>query len=607
MYEQAQIILDGEILGNNVIINRHFEDIYKISPLIIKNFINIINESSSILKPVRIKKYYFTQSNCINIVFKNKIALGEVQLAYILNKNNELQLDEYKILIIEGENKGHFIAEQNLNTILKEDELKYKLNKTFNYKTDNIKIQNNCQEDLVEGLFELNQVNDEKSEVAGKTLEEILNATIDESFNDELELNNEFEKKEEIQPFLTENEKEAFTEDLDSEEDMFEVKKEICKRNSDRKKDEFINITAKNVQEENLLKTSENTDRQERIIEKTIIEKIYTQNIEVAERIAEDSTKEIVLEQTTENFDSVGQNAKDVVINEFSEQDVVKTEAVEQLIENPILGATSEQNVEKIAKDSIIENSDIDEKAFFDESENLETFYEQESVDFENSKETELEDIINIDKIENDNTTSYVVENNDFNDISDAFEENNYNQHMDLNVKDFDFIDKYLNDDDLVDFYDVIPRFIDDDFQADKAEDSMSVESCKDDKEEEKLQNSDKKVFEDKKVENFNELNRDEKIAMYQKILKGYDNGMTENKLNKLRENFNIIQDKEDKEDKMTSDDVLDAQVKLLLDNSSKAFRILETEGKQDVIQIGEELFLSKDKIYTWGDVYYLE
>ena len=76
------------------------------------------------------------------------------------------------------------------------------------------------------------------------------------------------------------------------------------------------------------------------------------------------------------------------------------------------------------------------------------------------------------------------------------------------------------------------------------------------------------------------------------------------NALNKFKENFNIIQDKEDK---MTSDDVLDAQVKLLLDNSSKAFRILETEGKQDVIQIGEELFLSKDKIYTWGDVYYLE
>ena len=604
MYEQAQVILDGEILGNNVIINRHFEDIYKISPLIIKNFINIINESSSILKPVRIKKYYFTQNNCINIVFKNKIALGEVQLAYILNKNNELQLDEYKILIIEGENKGLFIAEQNLNTILKEDELKYKLNKTFNHETDNIKIQNNSQEDSEDGLFELNQINDEKGKVASKTLEEILNTTIDESFNDELELNNKFEKKEDIQPFLAENEKEAFTEDFDSEEDMFEAKKEICKRNSDRKKDEIINIKDKNVQEENLLKTSENTDRQERIIEKTIIEKFYTQNIEVPKRIAEDSTKEIVLEQTTEKFDSVGQNAKDVVVNEFSEQDVEKTAAVEQLIEDPILGETSEQNTEKIAEDLIVENSDINEKTFFDESKNVDTFYEQESVELENSKETELEDIINIDKAEKTNETSEVVGNNNFNEVFEIFEENNYDQYMDSNIKDFDFIDKYINDDDLVDFYDVIPRFIDDDFQADKAEDSMSVESCKDDKEEEKLQNSDKKVFEDKKVENLNELNRDEKIAMYQKILKGYDNGMTENKLNKLRENFNIIQNKEDE---MTSDDVLNAQVKLLLDNSSKAFRILETEGKQDVIQIDEELFLSKDKIYTWGDVYYLE
>ena len=293
-----------------------------------------------------------------------------------------------------------------------------------------------------------------------------------------------------------------------------------------------------------------------------------------------------------------------MVVNEFSEQDVEKTEAVEQLIEDPILGETSEQNSEKIAEDLIVENSDINEKTFFDESKNVDTFYEQESVELENSKETELEDIINIDKAEKTNETSEVVGNNNFNEVFEIFEENNYDQYMDSNIKDFDFIDKYINDDDLVDFYDVIPRFIDDDFQADKAEDSMSVESCKDDKEEEKLQNSDKKVFEDKKVENLNELNRDEKIAMYQKILKGYDNGMTENKLNKLRENFNIIQNKEDE---MTSDDVLNAQVKLLLDNSSKAFRILETEGKQDVIQIDEELFLSKDKIYTWGDVYYLE
>ena len=598
MYEQAQVILDGEILGNNVIINRHFEDIYKISPLIIKNFINIINESSSILKPVRIKKYYFTQNNCINIVFKNKIALGEVQLAYILNKNNELQMDEFKILV--SENEDCFVLTQNVN----EEELNCKSSEVICSKSDNIESFNNSQGDLVDGLSELNQINDEKEEVASRTLEEILNGTIDVSFSDDLELNNEFEKKEEIQLFLNENEKEAFTEDLDSEEDMFEAKKEIYKRNSDRKKDEIINIKDKNVQDEVLGQTVGNTDIKERIIEKTIIEKIYTQNIGVAERIAEDSTKEIVLEQTTESLNLLEQEAENVIMNEFSEQEVEKTEAVEQLIENPILEDVSEQNSEKIAEDSIIENSDIDEKAFFDESENLETFYEQESVELENSKETELEDIINIDKAEKTNETSEVVGNNNFNEVFEIFEENNYDQYMDSSIKDFDFIDKYINDDDLVDFYDVIPRFIDDDFQADKAEDSMFVESCKDDKEEEKLQNSDKKVFEDKKVENLNELNRDEKIAMYQKILKGYDNGMTENKLNKLRENFNIIQNKEDE---MTSDDVLNAQVKLLLDNSSKAFRILETEGKQDVIQIDEELFLSKDKIYTWGDVYYLE
>ena len=118
MYEHKQIILNGEILNNNVVINRYFEIIYKISPLIIKNFINIINETPSISKPVRIKKYDFLQINCINIHFKSKDSTGEVQLAYILNKENELVIDTYKLLITEGENKGYFTEMQNNNARL---------------------------------------------------------------------------------------------------------------------------------------------------------------------------------------------------------------------------------------------------------------------------------------------------------------------------------------------------------------------------------------------------------------------------------------------------------------------------------------------------------
>ena len=90
---------------------------------------------------------------------------------------------------------------------------------------------------------------------------------------------------------------------------------------------------------------------------------------------------------------------------------------------------------------------------------------------------------------------------------------------------------------------------------------------------------------------------------MYQKILKGYDNQMIENKLNLFKENFKLLQ----KEECLTIEDVLDAQVELLVDTNAKAFRILGDDIKQDVIQIDKELFLSKDKIYTWGDVYLLD
>ena len=78
---------------------------------------------------------------------------------------------------------------------------------------------------------------------------------------------------------------------------------------------------------------------------------------------------------------------------------------------------------------------------------------------------------------------------------------------------------------------------------------------------------------------------------------------MVENKLNKLKHDYNSTQ----KEEKLTLDDVLDAQVELLIDNSSKAFRVLDGDIKQDLIQLDNELYLSKDKIYTWGDVYILD
>lgn len=532
MYEQKQIIIDGEILGNNVIINRQFESICNISPLIIKNFVNIINEYTFLSKPVRIKKYDFVQNNCIRIFFKSKFSLGEVQLAYVLNKNNELLIDTYNLLITEGENKGYFIAKQNINA-----KINHSVHKEYNISDlseEYVTLSSNSQNDVDLVTSELEQINNELVNDTNIELVESVNDIIDETNEDSFALTNNSEENNEFNEALIPNEA-SFKDDVEfaSEDDINDVKKSIYFDNISRKSEDLINSKeeiSEQILEENNLNIQAN---EEKILENTIL------------------SSEISVVQSE---------------NEISIEVIADT------------NSTFVENNQKTNQNETTSIIDV-EKEYNSNSEDLIITPElNENTEINSSEGNIVSEIIN-------NDDNSIIKNED-----DEFKIENIVEN------DIIFTNTYGAD--LVDFYDIIPKYQDDILEIDN-EDEIEVVA----QEENLTQSLDNKNFGYKRNKKNYNLNKKTKIAMYKNILEGYDNKMTKDKLNKFKEKFDLLQ----ADEKLTMDDVLDAQVELLIDNSSKAFRIYESDIKKDVIQIGEELFLSKDKIYTWGDVYYLD
>ena len=191
MYEGKQIILDGEVYGDNVIVNRQFELIYEISPLIIKNFINIINETVLLSKPVRIKKYGFIENNCICISFKTKFSSGEMQLAYVLNKQEELLLDTYNLRITDGENQGYFIAKQNIAKSGKINHKQYNISQEEEVFVD---INNNEQKAPETTTTHAEQIDTETTESLEQILEKAMNIDTEEPLQEDTESNNTHKK-----------------------------------------------------------------------------------------------------------------------------------------------------------------------------------------------------------------------------------------------------------------------------------------------------------------------------------------------------------------------------------------------------------------------------
>ena len=85
------IMIDGEWLGDNVVINGTFRAICNISPIIVLEFVKLVNKLESKNAQYAITSFNFSDSDGIHICFENSKFKGFADLSFVL-KNSELFL-----------------------------------------------------------------------------------------------------------------------------------------------------------------------------------------------------------------------------------------------------------------------------------------------------------------------------------------------------------------------------------------------------------------------------------------------------------------------------------------------------------------------------------
>ena len=91
------ITINGEYLGNSVVINGMFRAICTISPVIMRDFVHIINKIDKLDNAVKIRNFN-CGFDCINIEFENSVSKGIASLYFKL-KNGEPELTNCKLII----------------------------------------------------------------------------------------------------------------------------------------------------------------------------------------------------------------------------------------------------------------------------------------------------------------------------------------------------------------------------------------------------------------------------------------------------------------------------------------------------------------------------
>ena len=105
------IIIDGEWLGENVEINGLFRAICTISPVVMREFVRLINKTDCLYEAVKIDKFEFPNNNSINIEFSNN-SLNGVASLYFKLQDGKPELVDGKILINQNETEAFTNSEE---------------------------------------------------------------------------------------------------------------------------------------------------------------------------------------------------------------------------------------------------------------------------------------------------------------------------------------------------------------------------------------------------------------------------------------------------------------------------------------------------------------
>ena len=103
------ITINGEWLGDNVVINGIFRTICAISPSVMQEFIKAINSIEKLDEAVRINKFCFPDNNTIEIEFSNKSINGLADLYFYL-ENGSPKLKDSRLVLKNEEKKEEDIS-----------------------------------------------------------------------------------------------------------------------------------------------------------------------------------------------------------------------------------------------------------------------------------------------------------------------------------------------------------------------------------------------------------------------------------------------------------------------------------------------------------------
>ena len=115
------IMINGEWLGDRVIINGVFRAICAISPKIMSEFVHLINKLDESLSQFTVTSFEFSNTDGVKIYFSNDKFVGIADLAFCLKKN-ELKLQS-SILDLQPKNLKEIIAEEKQNQNISEKTL----------------------------------------------------------------------------------------------------------------------------------------------------------------------------------------------------------------------------------------------------------------------------------------------------------------------------------------------------------------------------------------------------------------------------------------------------------------------------------------------------
>ncbi len=426
------ITINGEWLGDNVIINGLFRNICEISPLVMKEFIKIINSIDKLDEAVRINNFNFPDNNTIEIEFSNKSVSGLADLYFYLD-NGVPKLSDSKLTFKNSaeactNNKQEVVESLEDNTI--NNELAEAEKKSININNNEEKpaepvlteeLEPKIQEEIIIEKNEQEIV--EKTNPAEGSEEDIvelynINGTIQETSTADNQEVSTPEKQTVSEEKAGEAEKNSISQDaISAMVDEIIAKSPNFAGLSQPVQIQLMQPIAEpqpvQIQPIIIQEQNENNTKPESIVEERVCEKPEIENIkeESAKEedfqdkesdIAQNESEEVVIEDSTdieedENKEicEISDDAEDIEEESPILEEIESEESdIEENISDDIIDCDSdtEEEFEEIDEESDIEDSNIED---IESSEETKEDIQEESED---DIEDCLSDFYNVDK-----------------------------------------------------------------------------------------------------------------------------------------------------------------------------------------------------------------